>query len=69
MHFADSFSSLSVGPRALLGTNVFLLDKFLELYLQVAYQPTINIYLSGSNDKAYFDWIGFNAALGFRVWF
>ena len=68
MHFADNYSALSVGPRAVLGTNVFALDKFLEFYLQAAYQPTLNINLSGGDGKIGFNWIGFNAALGFRVW-
>ena len=69
MHFGDNYSFLSVGPRAVLGTNVFALDKFLEFYVQAAYQPTFNMYLGGNDGKAFFDWIGFNAALGFRVWF
>ena len=69
MLFADNYSALSVGPRALIGTNVFALDKFLEFYVQAAYQPTFNMYLGGNDGKAFFDWIGFNAALGFRVWF
>ena len=69
MLFADNYSALSVGPRALIGTNVFVLDKFLEFYVQAAYQPTFNMYLGGNDGKAFFDWIGFNAALGFRVWF
>ena len=68
MNFADKSSYLSVGPRALAGTNVFLLNNFLEFYLQAAYQPTFNIFIGGGDGKAYFKWVDFNAALGFRVW-
>ena len=69
MYFGDEWSNLNVGPRVLIGTNVFLLDGFLELYLQAAYQPTFVIQLSGENGNAGFDWFDIGAALGFRVWF
>lgn len=63
----DNWMTLSVGPRAFAGTNVFLLDGFLEFYLQAAYQPTFNIVLSGETDGG-FHWGGFGFAGGFRVW-
>lgn len=55
---------LAVAPRAVVGTNVFLLDKFLELYLQAAWQPTLSILPD----------VGFNLFSvpvngGFRFWF
>ncbi len=56
--------AFNIGPRVLVGTNVFLFDKFLELYIQAAYQPMLKI--GGDID---FDWFSFNAAGGFRVWF
>lgn len=54
---------LSVGARALLGTNIFLLDNFLELYLQLAAQPTLNIL----PDVGFAMRVPVNA--GLRVWF
>lgn len=68
IYVADNWLSLSVGPRAFAGTNIFLLDGFLELYLQAAYQPTFNVILSGEGEGG-FNWGGFGAAGGFRVWF
>ena len=55
---------LTVGARALVGTNVFLIDNFLELYLQAAWQPTLSILPN----------VGFNLFSvpvngGFRFWF
>ena len=69
MYFGDDWSYISVGPRILGGTNIFLLDGFLELYLQAAYQPTFNIVLSGPEGNAGFNWKGFGVAGGFRIWF
>lgn len=68
LYFGDGWSTLNIGPRAFAGTNIFLLDGFIELYLQAAYQPTFNLYLSGEG-KAGFHWGGFGVAGGFRVWF
>ena len=42
VHLGDPLG-LAVGARALVGTNVFLIDNFLELYLQAAWQPTLSI--------------------------
>ena len=68
IYFGDGWSKLGIGPRAFAGTNVFLLDGFIELYLQAAYQPTFNLYLAGEG-QAGFSWNGFGVAGGFRVWF
>ena len=54
----------AIGPRVVIGTNVFLFDKFLELYLQAAYQP---MFCFGTGFHP--DWWGFGGAGGFRVWF
>lgn len=53
-----------VGGRALVGTNVYLLDNFLELYLQLAWQPGIVIH-DGIHPT--FDQIPIN--VGLRFWF
>ena len=36
--------SMFVGGRALVGTNVFLINNFIELYLQAAWEPGIVIH-------------------------
>ena len=69
MYMGDGWSYLNIGPRAVLGTNVRLLDNFLELYVQAVYMPTFNINLSGESGQAGFHWAGFGAAGGFRIWF
>ena len=69
MYMGDGWSYLNIGPRAVLGTNVRLLDNFLELYAQAVYMPTFNINLSGEYGQAGFNWAGFGAAAGFRIWF
>ncbi len=61
----NAYAGFSVGPRAVLGTNVFLLDRHFELYLQAAYQPLLSI----ANDNVAFVWVNFPLALGFRFWF
>lgn len=55
----------AVAPRALIGTNVFLLDNFLEFYLQGGWEPTLWIKPSGFA----FDFTHFFGQLGFRFWF
>lgn len=57
-------TSFQVAPRALVGTNLFVLDRVLELYLQAAWQPTLNI-----SDSVTFDWTAFSVNAGFRFWF
>lgn len=55
---------LAVAPRALIGTNVFFIDNFLEFYLQGAWQPTLGILPSIS-----FDLVSFPINAGIRFWF
>ena len=57
-------SKIFVGGRALIGTNVFLLNKFMEIYLQAAWQP--GIWLT---DPIFFEPVGFAVNLGLRFWF
>lgn len=65
---AGDFISVALGPRAVIGTNVFLIDRFLELYLQGGWQPTfyVNTWENGG-----FGWnfTNFFGNLGFRFWF
>lgn len=53
-----------VGGRALVGTNIFLLNNFLELYLQIAWQPGVVIF---EGVHPIYDQIPVNA--GIRFWF
>lgn len=62
--YTGDTSVFGLGFRAVVGTNVFLLNKFLELYIDAAWQP---MFFIGN---------GFNAGLlnfpinaGFRFWF
>lgn len=59
-----SFSAFGFGGRAFVGTNVFLLNKFLELYAQIAWQPMFWIA-----DGFHPAMLNFPINLGFRVWF
>ena len=53
----------AVAPRALIGTNVFLLDNFLELYLQGGWEPT---FVFGNGFDPHF--ATFFGNFGFRFW-
>lgn len=54
--------------RALVGTNIYLLDNFLELYIQAAWQPGIAI--DTASDKPIIPVLfAFPINGGFRVWF
>ena len=53
-----------MAPRVLVGTNVFVLDRLLELYVQAAWEPTITF-----GDSVTVDWTAFSANAGFRFWF
>lgn len=55
----------TVGPRAFLGTNVFLINSFFEIYLQGGWEPTLTI----GNDGFTPNFAGFFGNLGFRFWF
>ena len=56
-------SAASFGGRALIGTNVFIID-FLELYLQGAWQPMFTI-----SNGAHPNLVNFPFDIGFRFWF
>lgn len=60
----DNYFNFSVAPRALVGTNLFIMDNFLEFYTQLAYQPTLNI-----GDAGGFALINFPIVGGVRFWF
>ena len=60
----SNYGGLCVGPRAVLGTNVFIIDEHLEFYLQGAWQPLVVI-----TDGVTFNWVNFPIAAGFRWWF
>lgn len=65
VHIANGgFGHFSAGPRAVLGTNIFVLKGALEFYLQGAYQPLVII-----SDGLSFAWFNFPVAAGFRFWF
>lgn len=63
VHIGDPLG-LAVGARALVGTNVFLIDNFLELYLQAAWQPTLSIL-----PNVGFSLFSVPVNGGFRFWF
>ena len=60
---AGDNGSIFAGGRALVGTNVFLLNNFIELYLQGAWQPGVLI----NNGVAYHHTFPVN--VGLRFWF
>lgn len=60
----DNYFTFSVAPRALVGTNLFIMDNFLEFYTQLAYQPTLSI-----GDYGGFALINFPIVGGVRFWF
>lgn len=64
----ENYQSVSVGARILGGLNMFLLDNFLELYLQGAWQPEVNIGLSKDHSGLDAVLINFPINLGFRFW-
>lgn len=72
--FGDVFTGsnnfdFGFGPRALIGTNVFLINGFLEFYLQGGWQP--EFWLHGADHKGGFapNFVNFFGNLGFRFWF
>jgi hypothetical protein len=68
LNIYDSGLGLYAGARALAGINVFVLDKFLEFYLQAAWQPGIDLRL-GNNFAVEPVFVRFPVNLGFRFWF
>lgn len=63
----ERFSNVFLGARALIGLNAFLVDNFLELYAQIAWQPGVVIHVNG-DDRIYLDAISFPVNIGFRFW-
>lgn len=63
------YGGFGFGPRAVLGTNVFLINGFLELYAQVAYQPMFYLYANSNNAGLTANWVSFPINAGFRIWF
>ncbi len=61
-------ASVFVGARLVGGVNVFLAKAF-ELYAQVAWQPGINIGVSGDYAGIKPVFVSFPINLGFRFWF
>ncbi len=60
--------ALLVGPRLVAGTNLFLLDGFLELYLQAAWQPSFTMVVGSDTASGQFLWGYVPVNVGFRVW-
>lgn len=65
----NDYAGFSIGPRAVLGTNVFVLKRALEFYLQIAWQPMLTLTSGDSNSGVSFAWTNFPVAIGFRFWF
>ncbi|MCQ2573365.1 MAG: hypothetical protein MJ182_05680 [Treponema sp.] len=59
---------IGVAPRLLIGTNIRLAKVF-ELYLQAAWQPTLNIGVSGDSAGIGFTAFCIPVNFGFRFWF
>ena len=71
INVGDGGGDMFAGGRILVGTNVFLLNNFIELYLQAAWEPGIIIYSNTHSDTG---GIQFNpnripVNLGIRFWF
>ena len=64
VYIGNNAASLGVGGRAFVGTNVFILNNFLEFYLDGAWQPMIHIN-NGVNPAL----VNFPIDFGFRFWF
>ena len=59
----ENAGAIFVGGRVLVGTNVYLLNNFLELYLQLAWQPGILIH-----DGVHPTFNQFPLNVGLRFW-
>ena len=64
MVVGSNVGSVFVGGRALVGTNVFLLNNFIELYLQAAWEPGIVIH---DGVTPVFNYVPID--IGLRFWF
>mgnify|MGYP004449646591 FL=1 len=65
LNVSENSGGFGIGARALIGTNVFLLNNFLEFYAQAAWQPTI--WLGDGGVAPHIFCIPVN--IGFRFWF
>lgn len=68
LNIYDGGLGLYAGARALAGINVFVLDKFLEFYLQAAWQPGISLLFADASNVG-LNFVNFPVNLGFRFWF
>lgn len=69
---AASVTDVFVGLRLVTGFNMFLgKERNLELYVQGAYQPGIQIYIKNPAEEKTvgFDYLSFPVNAGFRYWF
>ncbi len=64
----NNWMAVDLAPRAVVGTNIFVLDRFLEFYLQGAWQPTFRVYVGNTSGVDY-NLVSFPVNLGFRFWF
>ena len=60
---SSSYTKLGIAARVVGGLNAMLLDDFLEIYIQVAWQPGFQIL----QDFKFIPW-NFPAAFGVRFW-
>ena len=60
-----NYSGMFFGGRAVLGTNVFLLNNFIEPYIQIAWQPGVSI----GGDQITPVLSSFPLNIGLRFWF
>lgn len=61
------YSALFLGGRALIGLNAFVVDDFLELYAQAAWQPGVNVHFADDSGLELVT-ISFPINVGFRFW-
>lgn len=64
VNVGSNVTQIQFAPRALIGTNVYLIDGFLELYLQGGWEPMITV-----SNGFYPNFGGIFANAGFRFWF
>lgn len=62
--YTGSYPIFGIGARCFIGTNVYLINKFLELYADIAWQPMIYIHNGVSANL-----LNFPVNVGFRFWF
>ena len=63
----ENAGAIFAGGRAFVGTNIFLLNNFIELYLQAAWQPGVSIHNGGVTPVITKG--AFPINLGLRFWF